>query len=133
MMARRPLMRAFFRCTYLAGVPFRDGGISILSYHSIDDFGTPLSVTPRRFATHMAVLAREGCATLTMAEVARHLQAGTPFPRRAMAITFDDGFGSVAEIAQPILARYSLKATVYVITGMLGRGTLWTDGGRPLP
>jgi peptidoglycan/xylan/chitin deacetylase (PgdA/CDA1 family) len=68
-----------------------------------------------------------------MSQVACHLQAGEPFPPRAVAITFDDGFSSVAEVALPILAGHNLTATVYAITGMLGRRTLWTDRGRPLP
>jgi peptidoglycan/xylan/chitin deacetylase (PgdA/CDA1 family) len=126
-------MRAFYGCVYFAGLPLRDGGITILSYHSLDNKGTPLSVAPRLFASQMATLAGEGCTTLTMAQIAHHLHARKPFPRRAVAITFDDAFSSVAEVALPILTRYSLKATIYVITGMIGQRTLWTDGGVPLP
>src|SRR4051794_12889756 len=102
MTLRRRLLRAFYRATYLAGLPFRDGGITILSYHSLDNHGTPLSVSPRLFAAQMAALAGEGCTTLTMSQVASHLQAQRPFPPRAVAITFDDGFASVAEVALPI-------------------------------
>jgi len=133
MTPKRRLLRAFYRATYVAGLPFRDGGITILSYHSLDNLNTPLSVSPRLFAAQMAVLSSEGCATLTMSEVASNLQERRPFPPRAVAITFDDGFVSVAETALPILAYYGHKATVYVITGMVGRRTLWTDNGTPLP
>ncbi|MEO8288310.1 MAG: polysaccharide deacetylase family protein [Chloroflexota bacterium] len=133
MTARRRLLRAFYRGTYVAGLPFRDGGITILSYHSIDANGTPLSVSPGLFAAQMATLAAEGCATFTMSQVAQHLGERKPFPPRAVAITFDDGFSSVAEIALPLMRRFGLKATVYVITGMVGRTTRWTDGGKPLP
>src|SRR3954466_457794 len=109
MIPKRRLLRAFYRATYLAGLPFRDGGITILSYHSLDNLNTPLSVSPRLFAAQMAVLSSEGCPTLTMSEVASHLQERLPFPPRAVAITFDDGFASVAETALPILAHHGHK------------------------
>ncbi len=129
----RLLRQAVYESIYCAGLPFRDGGITILSYHSLDDYGTPLSVAPRLFAAQMATLAGEGCTTLTISQVARHLEARRPFPPRAVAITFDDGFASLVDVALPVLRRYSLKATVYVITGMVGRRTRWTDRGVPLP
>ena len=110
-----------------------DGGISILSYHSIDEHETDLSVSPRLFEEHMAILAKEHCPTLTMNEVAAHITQGRPFPPRAVAITFDDGFASIATFAAPIMARYGMKGTVYIITGMVGRTTQWRAFGRQLP
>jgi peptidoglycan/xylan/chitin deacetylase (PgdA/CDA1 family) len=68
-----------------------------------------------------------------MTQVAEHLQAHRPLPPRAVAITFDDGFASVGSSAAPILARYGLTATVYVISGMIGRLTHWTAYGATLP
>lgn len=133
MQLKRTLMPALYRAIYLAGSRSDDGGITILSYHSLDDLGTPLSVPPLLFEAQMAVLAREGCPTFTVSEVAAHLSEQRPFPRRAMAITFDDGFANFATQGAPILASYGLKATVYVITGMVGRMTRWTDGNKPLP
>lgn len=133
MTLRRNFMRAFYGGTYAVGLPFRDGGITILSYHSLDDLGTPLSVSPSLFAAQMATLAGEGCTTFTMSQVARHFSENKPFPPRAVAITFDDGFASVAEVALPVLNRYSLHATAYIITGMIGRLTRWVDRGAPLP
>ncbi|MDQ3929631.1 MAG: polysaccharide deacetylase family protein, partial [Chloroflexota bacterium] len=47
--------------------------------------------------------------------------------------TFDDGFENVANVAAPIMARYGLRGTVYVISGMVGRITQWTDGEMELP
>ncbi len=130
---KRALMGLLFRAVYITGKPLRDGGITILSYHSLDDYGTGISVPPRLFEVQMATLAAEGCPTLTMAQVAEHLRTRRPFPPRAMAITFDDGFASVGTIAAPILARYGLTATVYAISGMIGQRTQWTAYGAALP
>ena len=130
---KRALMRLLFRAVYTVGKPLHDGGITILSYHSLDDHGTGISVPPLLFEKQMAALAADGCRTLTMAQVADHLAARRPFPPRAVAITFDDGFASVGTLAAPILARHGFTATVYAITGMIGRTTRWTAYGAALP
>jgi peptidoglycan/xylan/chitin deacetylase (PgdA/CDA1 family) len=129
----RRLRTGAYRAIYALGRFVGDGGITILSYHSLDRHGTPLSVPPRLFAAHMETLAREGCPTFTMSEVIDHLALQLPFPPRAVAVTFDDAFANVAEVAVPILTRHSFSATVYVITGMVGKVTRWTDRGDPLP
>jgi peptidoglycan/xylan/chitin deacetylase (PgdA/CDA1 family) len=127
------LKKMFFGLVYLTGRFSRGGGITILSYHSIDDYGTPLSVSPGRFAEQMRVLVGEGCNMYTMSEVGEHLASGKKFAPRALAITFDDGFANLYTEALPVLQRYGLKATVYVITGMVGKTTEWADGSTRLP
>jgi peptidoglycan/xylan/chitin deacetylase (PgdA/CDA1 family) len=131
--AKRLLQGGFARGVYIAGRNRQDAGLSILGYHSIDEYGTPLSVSPRRFEEQMTALAQNGAAALSMAQVAEHLASGRPFPPRAVAVTFDDGFASVVTVAAPILSGLGLTATVYVITGMIGCATDWTFGGRKLP
>jgi peptidoglycan/xylan/chitin deacetylase (PgdA/CDA1 family) len=117
----------------MAGQRAHDGGITILSYHSIDDHSTPLSVSPTLFRAQMHALTEERCVALTMAQVVDHLRENRPFPRRAVAITFDDGFANVLTEAAPVMARCGFVGTVYVITGMVGRMTRWTDRGATLP
>lgn len=136
-MIRRTLRRTakslFYGAAYLAGKRTHDGGITILSYHSIDDYATPLSVSPALFGAQMQALSGEGCVTYTMSQVAEHILEQRPFPPKAMAITFDDGFESILTEAAPIMRQHSFTATVYIITGMVGRITRWTDRGAPLP
>ena len=81
----------------------------------------------------MVALAGERCVSFTMSEVADYIAGGKKFPPRAVAITFDDGFANLYEHALPVLQRHDLKATVYVITGMVGKTTKWTDGAKSLP
>lgn len=133
MLIKQQARTALYRGIYLAGSRMQDGGITILSYHSLDDLGTPLSVSPRLFERHMAAIAREGCPTFTMSQVATHLSERRPFPPRSVAVTFDDGFANLATSGGPILQRYGISATVYIITGMVGCATRWTDRGAPLP
>jgi peptidoglycan/xylan/chitin deacetylase (PgdA/CDA1 family) len=81
----------------------------------------------------MAALAGQRCVSFTMSEVAEYIADGKKFPPRAVAITFDDGFANLYTHALPVLQRHGLKATVYVITGMVGKTTKWTDGAKSLP
>ncbi|MEP6774567.1 MAG: hypothetical protein ABJA50_03140, partial [Chloroflexota bacterium] len=80
---RTTLKKTLFGLVYLAGRFWRGGGITILSYHSIDDLGTPLSVSPRVFAGQMGALAGERCLSFTMSEVAEYIAGGKKFPPRA--------------------------------------------------
>jgi peptidoglycan/xylan/chitin deacetylase (PgdA/CDA1 family) len=44
-----------------------------------------------------------------------------------VAVTFDDGYRDVLDAARPILERYRVPATVYLVSGMVGGGVFWWD------
>jgi peptidoglycan/xylan/chitin deacetylase (PgdA/CDA1 family) len=48
-------------------------------------------------------------------------------PRRALVITFDDGYADNAEVALPILKRHGLTATFFVASGFLDGKRMWND------
>jgi len=48
-------------------------------------------------------------------------------PRRALAITFDDGYANNETLAAPILSRLGLHATFFVATGYLDGGRMFND------
>ena len=104
-----------------------DHGLSILCYHAVDASGSRVSVRRERFAAHMQTLSDLGCVSLTASEVAAHLREGRSFPRRAVALMFDDGFASVLTDAAPVLQRHGFTATVFIISGMVGRRIHWRD------
>ena len=45
--------------------------------------------------------------------------------RRWIVCTFDDGYMNLADIALPILSKYSFNATVFVCTSLIGRDNSW--------
>jgi peptidoglycan/xylan/chitin deacetylase (PgdA/CDA1 family) len=98
-------------------------------YHRIadepfDPWG--ISVSPERFEAHMRWLA-EHRTVLDVSELARLHQAGS-LPSDAAAITFDDGYASVAQIAAPVIEQLGLKATVFVPLGLIDRQQeFWWD------
>lgn len=63
---------------------------------------------------------------LPLEEAVRRLQEGN-LPKRAAAISFDDGYADNLLYAAPILRRYGLPATVFVATGFLDGGRMWND------
>jgi peptidoglycan/xylan/chitin deacetylase (PgdA/CDA1 family) len=72
-------------------------------------------------------LTTNGCP-LSMDDVVRHHQEGTPFPENAFAITFDDGFENNLTVAAPILEDFSVPATFYVTTDFIANNRMsWID------
>jgi len=94
--------------------------IPILTYHSIDDSGSAISIAPALFRQQMAHLAEHGWQTLTLSEATRLLASGKPTPPGTVVLTFDDGFENVYTEAFPVLERYGFHATVFLITDFCG-------------
>jgi peptidoglycan/xylan/chitin deacetylase (PgdA/CDA1 family) len=90
----------------------------ILTYHSLDESGSVISVRPAVFGRQMEALAASGARVVRLAEV----RSG---PGPVVALTFDDGFENFAEVAAPLLARYRFPATVFLVTDYCGRQNDW--------
>jgi peptidoglycan/xylan/chitin deacetylase (PgdA/CDA1 family) len=85
----------------------------------------PDDVDAATFRTQMEVLAR-GWRVLPLHEAVRALREGT-LPRRALAITFDDGYADNHDVAMPILRGLGLHGTFFIATGFLDGGRMWND------
>lgn len=99
---------------------------AVLTYHSIDDSGSPISIAPEAFARHVAWLA-SGAVSV---EPLRSLVSGdavTSDGRHRVALTFDDAFANFTATAWPQLREHGLPATVYVVTGHVGGTNRWGD------
>ncbi|RJF76804.1 hypothetical protein D3877_28380 [Azospirillum cavernae] len=65
---------------------------------------------------------------LSMDDVIHHQQTGEPYPSRAFAITFDDGFENNLTVAAPELDRLGIPATFYITTGFIEDNAMsWID------
>jgi peptidoglycan/xylan/chitin deacetylase (PgdA/CDA1 family) len=83
--------------------------ILVLGYHAVSEsWPSPLAVDPRDLDRHLDLLTKRGYrgATFSTAVLA------PPAPR-TVAITFDDAYRSVIELALPILARHGFPGTVF--------------------
>jgi peptidoglycan/xylan/chitin deacetylase (PgdA/CDA1 family) len=111
---------------WLRALPHRP---TVLSYHrvateAVDPWA--LAVSPERFADQLGWLRRHR-QVMPLHEFARRLVADT-LPRRALAITFDDGYACTAAIAAPLLAEHGLTATVFLATqAIVDERPFWWD------
>ncbi len=88
----------------------------VLCYHAVSpDWPAALSVRPDALERQLTFLSKRGYRGVPASE-ALDEQSG-----RAVAITFDDAYRSVLELAKPILDRLDMRASVYVPTNWPGR------------
>jgi peptidoglycan/xylan/chitin deacetylase (PgdA/CDA1 family) len=101
----------------------------ILLYHRIaeaDSDPWQLAVTPGHFEEHLQILSRLG-RIMPLHGLAVAVQRGT-LPRRAVIVTFDDGYADNLSNAKPLLQKYEVPATVFITTGYTGEDReLWWD------
>lgn len=96
---------------------------AILTYHSIDESGSPISVGPDVFRAHCAFLASGKVQVVSLETLWEDPPAGD-----AVAITFDDGFSNFATEAMPVLRDHAFPATLFVVSDHVGGHNDW--GGR---
>lgn len=106
--------------------------LPILTYHSLDDSGSVVSISARVFRQQMEMLRAQGVQALTLAAAIRHLHAYGEFPERSVVITFDDGYLNVFSEAYPVLQEYSFHATIFLITGYCGAYNDWPGHQSPV-
>lgn len=92
-------------------------------------------VTPRAFESHLRWLRASGYRGVSLRSVADALQGGTRLPRRAVAITFDDGYRDTYTHAFPLLRRYGYGAAIFLVSDAVGGQSSFDAGSgyEPAP
>lgn len=95
----------------------------VLQYHHVAE-GTPgtTSVTPERFAEHLARLHADGFRVASLRGVIELLGSGREVPDSTVCLTADDGYANLRENALPLLRRYGWTMTVFVCPEQVDRG-----------
>ena len=91
--------------------------LTILTLHALDGARSAISFTPAMFERLVGLLRRGEFRVMSLADAAADLRAGVPLPERSLAITFDDGYRSVYQVAFPILCQHGMPATVFLAVG----------------
>lgn len=90
-------------------------------------FCPDLVVTPGALQAHCAVY-REHFEVLPVRDALARMQAGVPARRPLLSLSFDDGYRDNFVHAAPVLETAGLRATFYVIAGLVGTDELpWYD------
>ncbi|MCH1929950.1 polysaccharide deacetylase family protein [Shewanella sp. A25] len=94
---------------------FSAHAVVILQYHHVSET-TPkvTSVTPAQFRAQMQFLADEGFKVIPLAQVVDAIKQKQDLPAKTVAITFDDGYRSIATTAHPILKEFGYPYTLFV-------------------
>ncbi|MEX0449941.1 polysaccharide deacetylase family protein [Spiribacter sp. 221] len=96
---------------------------SVLMYHRVGNPEHPsTSVTREQFRAHLDYLERNDFNVVPLGRVVEALQTRQPLPDRTVAITFDDAYASVHEVAGPMLMARGWPYTVFVSTGAVDAG-----------
>lgn len=94
----------------------------ILMYHRVADVALDpwkLAVHPDNFAAQMRVLAKER-QPVSLDWMVQELIAGRRH-QGTVAVTFDDAYRDVLQNAKPVLEEMNIPATVFVVSGALGK------------
>lgn len=96
----------------------------IIMYHSIDPNATAenrLAITPENFQRQMRFLKNHHYTVLPLESLAGLIKEKKRIPSKSIAITFDDGYKDNYIYAFPILKKYNLPATIFIIVNEIGR------------
>lgn len=85
-----------------------------------------ISVSPVHFEEHMRVLEKFG-SPVKVSDL--EVTFGRfPFMKKKIAVTFDDGYADNYHNAKPVLERYGIPATFFIMTGAIdSREEFWWD------
>jgi peptidoglycan/xylan/chitin deacetylase (PgdA/CDA1 family) len=100
----------------------------VLMYHSVvenpDETANTIRISQSRaaFESQVSALARR-FNPVSIDQVTEFAAAGRRLPPRSVAVTFDDGFADNYDVALPILSRYGIPATFYIMVNAVETGT----------
>ena len=107
--------------------------IPILTYHSIDNSGSVISISPEKFRSQMYHLRDKNFNVISLEDIVTALDKKIPLPPRSIAITFDDGFKNFYEIAYPILKKCGFTVTVFLVPRHCGKNNKWQGQPKGIP
>ena len=98
----------------------------ILGYHRVaEEPSDPFSlcVSPKNFAQQLDAIRRYG-HPVGLGELVEAISNHAPL-NRSIVVTFDDGYADFLTSARPLIEQAGVPATVFVITGLLGKQFWW--------
>jgi peptidoglycan/xylan/chitin deacetylase (PgdA/CDA1 family) len=97
-----------------------------LTYHSIDDSGSPISLPPAAFRDHLRWFESGRVRVLPLDDLVSDAGASGD----AVAVTFDDGFMNTHDAVASLRAA-SLPVTLFLVSRAVGGTTAWRGRAQP--
>ncbi len=102
--------------------------VPILLYHYVeyvkdkgDTIRQSLDINPYIFEKQIQTLRDAGYTFITAGDLGKVIDAEESLPRKPVIITFDDGYDDFYTDVLPLLKKYNVKATAYIVAGVIGR------------
>ncbi len=101
--------------------------VPILTYHKVAlvDAKTIYPgtfVPPKMFESHVGYLARRGFQSIKLDSL-----FSPQSPSKPVVLTFDDGFQDFEDAAFPILKRFGMNGTVFLVSDFIGKTNAWDE------
>ena len=98
--------------------------IPVFMYHHVSPHkGDMVTVTPDVFEAQMRFLAEAGYKTLSADELVEFAGGDFVIKEKTVVITFDDGYLDNYIYAFPVLKKYNIKATIFLVTDWVERSS----------
>ena len=107
--------------------------LPILTYHSIDNSGSVISVSIEKFKEQMRFLKEAGYSAISISDLTTRLSNNNKPGKKEIVITFDDGFKNVYTHAFPVLRSLGFTATVFIVTDYCGEKNYWDKDNIDIP
>jgi glycosyltransferase involved in cell wall biosynthesis/peptidoglycan/xylan/chitin deacetylase (PgdA/CDA1 family) len=110
------------------------GGVVVLGYHAVADLAgegvtAEYGVPPEQFAAQLDGLRRAGWSFVDLDRLRAGLRGESELPKRAILLTFDDGYESVLTAGAPLLASRDIPAVLFALTEKIGGVNDWDEPG----
>ncbi|NQV79324.1 MAG: polysaccharide deacetylase family protein [Alphaproteobacteria bacterium] len=100
-----------------------EGGAVILMYHRFGEADYPsTNIQVAQIDAHLEMLREGGFTILPLPDIVAAFERGETLPDRTIAITIDDAFRSIYDVAWPKFQAAGVPFTVFVATDLVDRG-----------
>lgn len=100
--------------------------VPVLIYHTVLPDGGE-GFTASQFEEQLIALSEAGYTAVSFDELQDYVYHGAQLPEKSVVITFDDGYYSNYQYAYPLLCKYNMKATIFVIGVSVGHMEFYKD------
>lgn len=113
-------------------------GISVLMYHNVyDPYDPPAQrindnyISTESLEAQLQYLTDEGYSFPTWEEIRKYVDGEIDLPEKSVALTFDDGADGFRKNGVPLLKKYGVHATAFIIVSK--NGEKWVKGKKDYP
>ena len=98
--------------------------VPVLMYHHVLSQDSFIASSIKNFDEQMKYLYENGWKTLSIDEFYQYKLGKLKLPKKSVFITFDDGWRDNFIYAYPILKKYNLRATLFVVTQWIEKASI---------